>query len=206
MNRFFFAALALIVFSAGVFAQKGVDTQTRTIRQETTPNSQTPDNPSDGFDFGRGKTKTRQLLDNPYRVNARRDVLVEAILNALKERKLVLDEASSRLSEGLIVTQPFVFARGSVISRSELVRYAVVPDSETAWRSGRYTLRIEIEPLDGVRNNVSVTAKVDGKAENGLTSEWRTLSSTGVAEDEFLVKLVEDVTGAVIDAPQQEKP
>jgi hypothetical protein len=38
-------------------------------------------------------------------------------------------------------------------------------------------------------------AKVEGRAENGLISEWSTLQSTGVAEDEFLVKLVEMVTG-----------
>jgi hypothetical protein len=47
-----------------------------------------------------------------------------------------------------------------------------------------------------------VTAKVEGRSENGLQSEWTTLSSTGAAEDEFLVKLVELVTGTLIDAPQ----
>jgi hypothetical protein len=54
-----------------------------------------------------------------------------------------------------------------------------------------------------MQNNVSVTAKVEGRSENGLVTEWTTLQSTGTAEDEFLVKLVELVTGTAIDAPQE---
>lgn len=147
------------------------------------------------LDFGKGKTPTRQLLANPYKISSRRDALISAVVDLLKEQKLVIDEASSRMDDGIIVTQPFVFAKGNVITQTEINRYANLPSSDDSWRSGRYSLRIEIQSIDGIQNNVSVTAKVDGKADNGLMSEWTTLQSSGLAEDEFLSKLVENVTG-----------
>jgi hypothetical protein len=51
-----------------------------------------------------------------------------------------------------------------------------------------------VQSIDGIQNNVTVIAKVEGKAMNGLKSEWITIQSSGVAEDEFLAKLVELVT------------
>lgn len=206
---------AIIVFAASVSAQKGVDTQTKKIKQETTKTTQSSSDTSATsstgrvIDFGKDKTPTRQLLANPYKLSSRRDVLVSTVVDLLKEQKLVLDESSSRLSEGIIVTQPYVFARGNVISQNELNRYATLPGDQSGWRSGRYSLRIEIESIDGIQNNVFVTAKVDGKAENGLMSEWTTLQSSGVAEDEFLAKLVENVTGNPVNPSKpetEEKP
>lgn len=194
----------IIIFAASLYAQKGVDTQTKKINQETTKTTQsTVDTAttSNGrvLDFGKGKTPTRQLLANPYKLSSRRDVLVSTVVDLLKEQKLVIDESSSKINDGIIVTQPFVFARGNVITQNELNRYAVLPSSDAGWRSGRYSLRIEIESIDGIQNNVSVTAKVDGKTDNGLMAEWTTLQSSGVAEDEFLAKLVENITGAPVE-------
>jgi hypothetical protein len=204
MKKLFYTTCAVILFTFVVHAQKGIDTQTQKIRSEgvkTGTQSNEPANRS--FDFGKGKTKTRQQLSNPYKMNARRDVLIENVLEVLKERKLLVNESASRKSDGLIVTEPMVFAKGAVITRNELNRYAVLPDSDASWTRGRYTLTIEIQSIDGIQNNVSVTAKVEGRSENGLQSEWTTLSSTGAAEDEFLTKLVEMVTGTVIDQPEE---
>jgi hypothetical protein len=64
------------------------------------------------LDWGKGKTQVRDRLPNPYKLNSRRDVLVETIMQVLKERKMVVDEASSRLSDGIIITQPYVFSKG----------------------------------------------------------------------------------------------
>jgi hypothetical protein len=83
-----------------------------------------------------------------------------------------------------------------------LNRYAVVQFGDTAWTRGQFTLTIEVQPIDGMQNNVSVVAKVEGRSGNGLISEWTTLQSSGVAEDEFLAKLVEAVTGNSPDKPQ----
>lgn len=199
--KIFFVFPAVLIFAATAFAQKGVDTQTKTIKQETSKTTQSTIDPattSTGrvLDFGKGKTPTRQLLANPYKLSSRRDVLISTVVNLLKEQKLVIDEASSRLNDGIIVTQPFVFAKGNVITQTELNRYATLPAADpTGWRSGRYSLRVEVESIDGIQNNVFVTAKVDGKSDNGLMSEWTTLQSSGMAEDEFLAKLVENITG-----------
>ena len=203
MKKLFYLFFTAAIFSSAVYAQKGIDPQTEKIKEagnRTTPERSNGANRS--FDFGKGKTKERAPLANPYKMNARRDVLVANVIDILKERKLIVNESASRLKDGIIVTEPFVFAKGAVITRYELNRYAILPSSDTSWTRGRYTLTIEVQSIDGIQNNVSVVAKVEGMSENGLVSEWTTLQSTGSAEDEFLVKLVELMTGAVIDAPQ----
>jgi len=184
-------------------AQKGIDTQTQKIKDDTnkTTTRQTGD-AARSFDWGKGKTQVRDRLPNPYRLTSRRDVLVETIMQVLKERKMVVDEASSRLGDGIVITQPYVFAKGPVITQNELNRYAVLSFADTAWSRGQYTLTIEVQSIDGIQNNVSVNAKVEGRAGNGLTSEWTTVQSSGLAEEEFLVKLVEMVTGSSPDDPK----
>lgn len=193
-----------LLFSAFVFGQKGVDPQTQRIRAEgNKTNTGNNDNPTArAFDWGKGKTKVREMLPNPYRLNSRRNILVETIISTLKERKIMVDDAASRPKDGIIISQPFVFAKGAVISQNELNRYAVLQSSDTVWTRGQYTLTIEVQSLDGIQNNVSVTAKVEGRSGNGLTTEWTTLQSSGIAEDEFLSKLIEAVTGNSPDAPQ----
>jgi hypothetical protein len=135
-------------------------------------------------------------------MNSRRDVLIENVVGILKDNKLIVDESASRMKDGFIVSQPFIFAKGAIITRNELNRYAILQSSDQSWTRGRYTLTIEIQSIDGIQNNVSVTAKVEGRSESGLRSEWTTLSSTGAAEDAFLAKLVEMVTGTIVDPVQ----
>jgi len=205
MKRHIVSLIAVILFSSAVFAQKGIDPQTQKIREEgvkTVGTQRSNDPPNRSFDFGKGKTKVRAQLANPYKLTSRRDILIESVLEVLKEQKLLVSDSATRKNDGIIVSEPYVFAKGAVISRNELNRYAVLPNSDTSWTRGRYTLTIEIQSIDGIQNNVSVTAKVEGRSENGLQSEWTTLQSTGAAEDEFLVKLVEMVTGTIIDAPE----
>ena len=203
MKKLFYLFFVSVVFSSAAFAQKGIDTQTEKIKEEGNKTTPTRSNGAyRSFDFGKGKTKVREPLANPYKLNSRRDALVENILDVLKEKKLIVNESASRLKDGIIVTEPFVFAKGAIITRNELNRYAVLPFSDASWTRGRYTLTIEVQSIDGMQNNVSVTAKVEGRSENGLVSEWTTMQSSGSAEDDFLVKLVELVTGTAIDAPQ----
>jgi hypothetical protein len=106
------------------------------------------------------------------------------------------------LGEGIIVTQPVVFGKGQVIATNEIRRYAVLAFDDTAWSRAQYSLTVTVQPIDGVKNNISVNAKVEGRAGTGLFTEWRTVTSSGLAEEEFLTKLVESVTGQILDAPQ----
>lgn len=201
--RLFFLAIFLAAFSPLVLhAQKGIDTQTQKIKDDTNKTTSRETDATRSFDWGKGKTRVRERLANPYKLNARRDVLIETITGVLKENKILIDEASSRPGNGIIVTQPFVFAKGPVITQNELKRYGVLQFADNAWSRGQYTLTIEVQSIDGVHNNVTVNAKVEGRAGNGLTSEWSTVPSSGLAEEEFLAKLVEAVTGKSVDEPQ----
>ena len=195
----------LAAFSPAV-AQKGIDTQTQKIKDEGNKVTTRPNDATRSFDWGKGKTRVRERLDNPYRMNSRRDVLLETIAQVLSEQRIVVDEAASRLKDGIIITQPFVFVKGPVTTTSELGRYGVLSYTDTAWSRAQYSLTIEVQSIDGIQNNVSVIAKIEGRAGNGLTSEWRTVPSSGLAEDEFLAKLVEMVTGMSPDPPQVDKP
>lgn len=200
--KFIALTIAILGFSVFVTAQKGIDTQTQKIKDSSNKTTSRETDATRSFDWGKGKTHVRARLANPYRLASRRDVLIETIKQVLKDNKLIVDEASSRFSDGIIVTQPYQFAKGPVLAQSELLRYAILEFSDTAWSRGRYTLVIEVQSIDGVQNNVSVNAKVEGRSGTGLGSEWTTLQSSGLAEDEFLKLLVEAVTGKSLDPVQ----
>ncbi len=199
------SVVVCLCLSVGILAQKGVDNQTKTIKDESNKVTSRTSDATREFNWGKGKTIVRDRLPNPYRLNSRRDILVATIIETLKEKRIVVDEASSRLQDGIVITQPFIFARGSVITQNELNRYAVLQSGDSTWTRAQYTLTIEVQSIDGIQNNVSVNAKVEGRAGAGLIAEWVTVPSSGVAEDEFLSKLIEAVTG-VSPEPRQVSP
>lgn len=201
MKNIFITLVSIVFLSAAVFGQKGIDPQTDRIK-ETGDGATRTNDVSRSWSFGSGKTKVRERLDNPIRLNSRRDILVSTIVTLLSENKIIVDDSASRLGDGFIISQPYVFAKGPVTTQSELNRYALLPNSGTSWTRGRYTFTIEVQSIDGIQNNVYVTAKIEGRSSNGLSSEWTTLQSSGLAEDVFLSKLVELITGVSPDASQ----
>jgi len=205
MLRIIIGLLLLITCSAPAFAQaaKGVDKQNERVRDsgsERTPannGNKTDVGAGRGFDFGSGRTPETPPLPNPYRLSGRRDVIIKAVQELMRDRKLVVDESASKLSEGIIVSQPFTFTKGAVVAQADLSRYAEAPTSSArTWTRGRYTLTVEVQPIDGSTANVSVNAKVEGRTDGPTGAEWTTLKSTGLAEDQFLDGLVTAVTGA----------
>ena len=205
MFRIIAGLVVLMACSLPAFAQaaKGVDKQNERVRdsgsQRTPANNgnKTDVGAGRGFDFGSGRTPETLPLPNPYRLVGRRDVIINAVQELMRDRKLVLDEAASKLSEGIIVSQPFTFTKGAVVSQADLSRYADTPVSAArAWTRGRYTLTVEVHPIDGTTANVAVNAKVEGRTDGPTGAEWTTLRSTGLAEDQFLEGLITAVTGA----------
>ncbi len=194
-SRSTFLVVVLFLLASSIAAQKGVDPQTQTIKDSGNKVTSRGNDVTRSFDWGKGKTKVRDRLPNPYKLAGRRDALVTMIIGVLREQKIVVDEASSRLKDGIIITQPYVFAKGTVVTPSELGRYALLESPDTPWTRAQYTLTIEVQSIDGVQNNVSVNAKVEGRGGNGLMAEWVTVRSSGLAEDEMLVKIVETITG-----------
>jgi hypothetical protein len=184
-------------------AAKGVDKQRERVedsgtdRQPAYNGNKTDVGTGRGMDFGRGKTPEILPLPNPYRLAARRDVIMTAIQELMRDRKLVVDDAASKPSDGIIVSQPFTFIKGVVVSQAELSRYADVPaENARGWTRGRYTLTVEVQPIDGTTTNVSVNAKVEGRTDGATGAQWQTLRSSGLAEDQFLDGLVTAVTGS----------
>ena len=205
MLRIIAGLLVLLVCSIPAFAQaaKGVDKQNERVRDsgnERSPannGNKTDTGAGRGIDFGRGRTPETPALPNPFRLTGRRDVIITAVQDLMRDRKLVVDENASRLSDGIIVSQPFTFTKGAVVAQADLSRYADVPNSSArAWTRGRYTLTVEVQPIDGTTANISVNAKVEGRTDGATGAEWTTLRSTGLAEDQFLEGLITAVTGS----------
>ena len=205
MLRIITGLLVLIACSVPAFAQaaKGVDKQNERVRDagsDRTPannGNKTDVGTGRGIDFGRGKSTEAPPLPNPYRLTGRRDVIMTAVQDLLRDRKLVMDESASRLADGIIVSQPFTFTKGAVVAEADLSRYSDVPaENARAWTRGRYTLTIEVQPIDGNSANIAVNAKVEGRTDGATGAEWTTLRSSGLAEDQFLEGLIIAVTGA----------
>jgi hypothetical protein len=199
------ALLGIIVTAASAFGQgKGVDAQNQRITDNGSNRApanngakQDVGTTGSGINFGREKAAAITLLPNPYRLTARRDVLVKAIAEVMRDRKLIIDDATSKPDEGIMVSQPYTFIKGAVVSQSELYRYASIQNSQSrSWTRGRYTITVEVQPIDGTSANVSVNAKIEGRTDGATGAEWITLQSTGYAEQEFLSALIENVTGS----------
>ena len=197
-----FLILVLVCTAAAAQQEKGVDQSNDRIR-DSGNNRQAGVNGSKrdtgvgrGIDFGKGKTPTPPPVPNPYRFQAPNDVLTKAVEELMQERKLVLDDAVSKPEMGLLVSQPYTFTKGSVVTSSELNRLAEVPQTDVrTWTRGRYTILIEIQPIDGTNTNVSVNARIEGRSDDVTGAQWETLRSNGTAEEEFLIALIEKVTG-----------
>lgn len=193
--------LTFVVLAGGIAVraqEKGVDTQNERIRDAGTERApgnngaKTNVGAGRGIDFGKGRTPPTVELPNPYRFAARRDAVINAIQEVMRERRLTLDTAASKPDEGLFITQPYTFAKGSIVATSELSRYAEIIDTPgTGWTRGRYVLIIEVQPVDGNSTNVAVNARIEGRSDGISGAEWVRLRSTGAAEQEFLRALVE---------------
>ena len=198
------ALLVMTIAATSAFGQgKGVDSQNQRITDGSSSRAaanngtkQDTGTTGSGINFGKEKTAPTSVLPNPYRLTARRDVIIKAVAEVMRDRKLIIDDATSKPDEGIMVSQPYTFIKGAVITQSELYRYAGIENSQSrSWTRGRYTITVEVQPIDGTSANVSVNAKIEGRTDGSTGAEWTTLQSTGFAEQEFLSALIESVTG-----------
>lgn len=201
MKRLTGVLLIVLLSAVSAWSQgKGVDKQSERVRDDAKAAGnngiKTDTGSGRGIDFGKGRTPEIPPIPNPYRLVARRDVILTAVADVMRDRKLILDEAASRPSEGIIVSQPYTFIKGAVVTQSELGRYAdVISTAARGWTRGRFTITVEVQPIDGNSANVSVNAKIEGRTDGATGAEWTTLPTSGVAEEEFLSALITAVTG-----------
>ena len=194
-------ALLLLAAAPALAQEKGVDTQSQKVRDTgsnrtggVNGNKTDVGTSGSGINFGKGKTREAAHLPNPYRVTARRDILLKAISDLMRDRKLIVDDAASRPADGIIVSQPYTFIKGAVVTQSELSRFAAVETAEDrGWTRARYTISVEVQPIDGSSANVSVNAKIEGRSDGAAGAEWITLPSNGTAEQEFLAALIDSM-------------
>jgi hypothetical protein len=200
-----FALLVIAIAATSAFGQgKGVDSQNQRITDGSSSRAaanngakQDTGTTGSGINFGKEKAVAATVLPNPYRFTARRDAIIKAVTEVMRDRKLIIDDATSKPDEGIMVSQPYTFIKGAVVSQSELYRYASIESSQSrSWTRGRYTITVEVQPIDGTSANVSVNAKVEGRTDGPSGAEWTTLPSTGFAEQEFLSALIESITGS----------
>jgi hypothetical protein len=207
-------AIALLISACTVCAaqEKGVDQQNDRIRDSS--NNRQPAVNGSKVDTGVGprndirkrNTHPPPPNPNPNRIQVPNDVQTKAEQELMRDRKLILDETVSKPETGLLVSQSYTFTRGTVVTSSELFRFAEVPRTEQGnWTRGRYTLIIEIQPIDSAITNVSVNARVEGRSDNVLGAEWLSLRSNGTAEEEFLVALITKITGTPPPGHEQDQ-
>ena len=203
MTRLVSVLLMVLLSAVCAWSQgKGVDKQSERVRDSANKSAGNNGTKTDtgsgrGIDFGKGRTPEVPPLPNPYRIAARRDVILKAIADVMRDQKLIVDEAASKPADGIIVSQPYTFIKGAVVTQSELGRYADVTSSTArGWTRGRYTITVEVQPIDGNNANVSVNAKIEGRTDGATGAEWTTLPTSGVVEDEFLSALITNITGA----------
>src|ERR1051326_701295 len=203
-SLYIFALLFLFIGSTVALGQgKGVDSQGQRITDGSS--NKAPANngaktnvgtTGSGINFGKDKTREKPMLPNPFRLTARRDVIMKAVAEVMRDRKLVLDEASSRPNEGILVSQPYTFIKGAVVTGPQLNRYASILTTGTSnWTRGRYTITVEVQPIDGDTANISVNAKIEGRTDGATGAELNSLPSNGEVEQEFLDALVQNITG-----------
>lgn len=201
----------LLLTACGISAQeKGVDGQNERIRDSGTARAPGTNGVKQntgtgrGIDFGKGRTPTPPPIPNPYRFTIRRDIVIRAVEELLTERKLILDTVVSKRDEGILISQPYRFVKGAVVAGTELSHYAeLTEENSRGWTQGRYTLIIEVQPLDGVTTSVAVNARVEGRSDGASGAEWVSLRSSGQAEQELIIALVEKLTGGPPAAPGQ---
>ena len=203
MTRFASVLLIMMLSAVAGWSQgKGVDKQSERVRDSANKSAGNNGTKTDtgsgrGIDFGKGRTPAVPPLPNPYRIAARRDIILKAISEVMRDRKMIVDEAASKPADGIIISQPYTFIKGAVVTQSELGRYADVTTSlARGWTRGRYTITVEVQPIDGNSANVSVNAKIEGRTDGATGAEWTTLPTSGVVEDEFLSALISNITGA----------
>src|SRR5207245_5880132 len=112
----------------------------------------------------------------------------------MRHRRLIGGGASSRPNDGILVSQPYTFISGGVVSQSDLNRYASIVTNDTRnWTRGRCTITVEVQPIDGASANISVNAKIEGRTDGPTGAEWITLPSSGPAEQALRTGPIENV-------------
>jgi len=110
--KYFLVLIILFIASVVAFGQgKGIDTQGQRITDNSSnkapANNGTKTNvgtTGSGINFGKDKTPEHTMLPNPYRLTARRDVIIKAVAEVMRDRKQIqlIGHALEAINYGLL--------------------------------------------------------------------------------------------------------
>lgn len=141
------------------------------------------------------RPKEKLPLDNPYTINVPREQIAREIQEVLQSCKITLDTEKTKVEKGRYVTKPWVFTQGLNV-RTDLEHVARLPAGEArSWLKGRYTLEINILPLDEKRSQLQIIAYIQGQIADMAGTKWIDSPSNGSLEDEVMRGLAGKIIG-----------
>lgn len=141
------------------------------------------------------KPKEKPPLDNPYTINLSREQITRELQEVLQGCKITMDVEKTKVERGHFVTKSFVFTQGLNV-KTDLENVARLPAGDArSWLKGRYTLEINILPLDEKRSQLQVIAYIQGQIADLAGTKWIDSPSNGKLEDETMRGLAGKIIG-----------
>ncbi len=142
-----------------------------------------------------GKPKEIPSLENPYTVNVPRDQIVKEIQEVLQTCNIEIDKEKTKVEKGRFVMMPWLFTRG-VNAKTDLQHVSNLPAADARnWLKGRYTLEINILPLDEKRSQLQVITYIQGQIADVAGTKWVDSPSNGTIEDDTIRGLAGRILG-----------
>ncbi len=142
-----------------------------------------------------GKPKDTLPLENPYTVNVPREEITKQIQEVLQTCNIEIDKEKTKLERGRFVTMPWQFTRG-INAKTDLLNVSNLPAADARnWLKGRYTLEINILPLDEKRSQLQVISYIQGQMADVIGTKWVDSPSNGSIEDDTIRGLAGKILG-----------
>ena len=132
------------------------------------------------------RPKGEPNLANPYTMGSKREDVMKTAVEIFKTCGFPIDEAASNIKEGKLITKPLLYTRG-VTARTDLEHLAEMPASRVRnWVQGRFMLEVLSLPIDPIRTQLQVSAKIQGRVGDVAEETWIDGVSNGNLEDEVV--------------------
>jgi len=142
------------------------------------------------------RPKQEPPLPNPYTIAVPRDQVIKIAKEVFSSCKIPVDDEASKPEDARLVTRYVIFTKG-VTAKDDLEHLATLPASDVRyWIQGRYTLELNLLPIDGKRSQLQVIAHIQGRISGVMNDEkWIDSVSNGRLEDEVLRGLAGKILG-----------
>ena len=132
------------------------------------------------------KPKGEPNLSNPYTMGSKREDVMKTALEIFKTCGFPIDEANTNVKEGKITTKFVIYTRG-VTARTDLEHLAEMPASRVRnWVQGRFALEVMSLPIDPLRTQLQVMARIQGRVGDAIEETWLEGNTNGNLEDEVI--------------------